>query len=164
MAAFTESFELENSPDGKTITVRDTSNYADSDEVYTAASFTRAVEIRNSLDVLVATVEMGADLEKTFTITSDLWAKAKFTWSGIGAISGVDYEKELIYPLDRISKNMFLKELSENGCSCSNKNNYEAMINADLFFTGMEFAAPAGEGIRWQSYANTAYKFLDSIR
>lgn len=163
MAAFTPLFEITYSYDGKTITVNDLSDYTTNDEAYTLADFIRTVVIQNASGDVVQTLEMGDELTKDFTITSDLWADTTLVLTGVDSVG--DYSVNLIYPLDRIAKNMFLEELGENGCSgCGSKKNAEAMANADLFLFGMEIAAPAGEGIRWQSYANTTYSFLDSLK
>lgn len=161
MSAFTQTFDVQQSADGKTGTVTDTSNYAGSDQGYTPADFTRTVTIRNALGVTVQTFVLDG-LTKTFSLTADLWTDAVISWQGKGAFENVLLEKNLVFPLARITQNMFLRELAENGC-CGSKKSQEAMINADLFFTGMEFTAPAGEGIRWQSYSNTAYRFLDTL-
>lgn len=162
MANFEASFSITSSADGKLLTVSDTSAYIVNDQGLTIADFlSRIVTILDSAGTLVATIDLGTELTVTYVIEADIWANATLTLTGLDLVA--TYTKNLIFPFDRITKNLYREVLAENGCGCTNKQADYALMKGDIFFRGVEIAAPAGEGIEWQSNLDSAYKFLDAV-
>jgi hypothetical protein len=77
MAIFSASFTVAQSPDCKTITLTDTSNYADNESSITISSFstgTRQFIIKDSNGLVVETIDLLiAEFEGVYEITVDAW-------------------------------------------------------------------------------------------
>lgn len=77
MAIFSASFTVAQSPDCKTITLTDTSNYADNESGITISSFstgTRQFIVKDSNGLTVETIDLAIDeFSGTYTITQDAW-------------------------------------------------------------------------------------------
>ena len=160
---FAASFTITSIADGKLLTVSDTSNYITNDQAIVLASFSsRVVPIYNAAGVLITTINFGATaLTATYVLAADLWADATMTLTGISPVA--NYTKHLIFPFDRITKNLYREALAGNSAVCTNRNVDYALMKADIFFRGAEIAAPAGEGVEWQTNINSAYAFLNEV-
>lgn len=158
MAAFAASFEILQSSDGLTLTINDTSNYTVNDEDYVIADFlSREVLLLDAYGDEITTIDLGSLLTADYAITRDTWVNGTLNLTGVDPVP--DYTKNLLFPFDRITKNLY-RALLKNGC-CSNILNEQALSAADRFFRGSEISAISGDGPGFQSDIDAAYAYLN---
>lgn len=162
MATFAQNFTITQSSDGLTGTVEDTSNYDDNDEGIVVSDFSsRTVLILDWAGEPYTTVTFeDDDLEATFDIDDEnLWADATMSWTGIDPVG--DYEKELKFPLGRVTENDFGNVL-RLGC-CSDAVAQNALSNATNYLQDAGYAEISGNASRWMADYNAARRYLQQV-
>ena len=160
MAIFAAAFSLTQSSEGLTLAFTDTSNYNTSDPVITLADFSsRQLVLLDSSGSSIETIALGSNLSANIDITSDIWVNATLNLTGISPVG--NYTKNLLFPFDRITKNLYRKAL-KGGC-CSNPLVDNALSEADLFFRGAGISAISGDGPGWQDDISSAYAYLIAL-
>lgn len=160
MAIFAASFTLVQSSDGLTLSFADTSNYITNDQGYVVGSFSsRQLVLLDGNGAAIETVSLGTDLTAEINITADVWVNATLNLTGINPVP--NYTKNLLFPFDRITKNLYRKAL-KGGC-CGNPLVDNALSEADRFFRGAEISAPSGDGPGWTADINAAYGYLNAL-
>lgn len=158
MAAFAANFLITQSSDGLTLNIVDSSNYVTNDEEIVLADFSaREIVLLDAYGEEITTIDLGSDLSATYDIESDTWVNATLNLTGIDPIG--DYTKNLLFPFDRITKNLY-RTLLKAGC-CANSITEKALSAADRFFRGAEISAPSADAPGWQADINAAYAYLN---
>lgn len=156
MAAFAPNATGSQSADGFTATFTDESPYGigNNDENYVITDFVRAFILTDAFGNTLATLPLtGTNLSVNYPLTKDLWISAD-----LALIGPQDYDKIIILPFDRITKNAY-RVLLQQGC-CVNKKIDQRLDGADKFLLGAAIEAPTGLGAGFQSDIDNAYAFL----
>ena len=160
MSVFAANFTMVQSSDGLTLSFADTSNYITNDQGYLVGSFSsRQLVLLDANGAAITTINLGASLTADYAITADVWVNATLNLTGINPVP--NYTKNLLFPFDRITKNLYRKAL-KGGC-CGNPLVDNALSEADRFFRGAETSAPSGDGPGWQDDINSAFAYLNAL-
>lgn len=160
MAAFAASATGSQDSTGRILTLTDTSNYTTNDEGYIISDFTtRQFVLYDAYGEEIETLDLGAELEVEYDIPlgPDPYIQAVLILAGVG-----DYTDTIDLPLDRITQNLY-RNLLKKGC-CTSQSVENALMHADMFFTGSEFEAPLEGGAPgFQADINAAYAYLNAV-
>lgn len=144
------SFTAQESSDGKTITLTDTTSPVISGAV-------RSFILTDYLGAPLATLPLATGvLTATYSITGPTWINVRFLNSGS---SPFDITER--FGFSQIYKNLYGDSLVKTGdCGCSGKG--IEWCDIDAYDRGADYALPIGDAVRWQNDINAAYTLLQS--
>lgn len=142
MAAFTPSVSLQQSADGATVIITDTSNYSSNSDGVTLLNIVSRVDtIQDGLGNVIQTVTFGSGLlTATITITKDYYAVNNLTFTIAGGATRTAVDNTLLPNF----YNNAAREVSRSLRSCNNCNLYTSAVKADLAYSEAQTAALFG--------------------
>ncbi len=161
MPVFALSVSAQQSPDGKTVTINDDSNWGvgNNDSNYTTAMFTRELILTDAEDNPIIIIPLGIG------ILSAIYNVPEKTnpWLNIdlSVVGPVTLDKTVKLPAQRYFELAYIDSIKENcGCSCLGD---VIGCEIDAFVTGSLFAIPIGDSVNYQADIDAAYKLLTSV-
>lgn len=159
MAAFAATGTAQQSADGTTLVLLDTSDYAGNTENYTRADFVRTWVLTNALGVEIDEIPVESDDTAEYTIETDEWINATLTLTGVGAVP--DFTKLVIPKINRFTVIKYQKSMSKGCCQSAAK--MVALNKANSFLREADYAFPIAAASRYNQAITDANIYLDQI-
>lgn len=158
MAAYTPAFTAEESEDGLTITLTDTSNWADNDENYNKLDFTRSFILKDANNNILTTLTLVGGVDTTtYTLTKPTWLTIQYSAVGV-----VTYNLVQKYGFLRI----YINRLQENLIELGSKRDLTKITNLNTstsFYLGAIGVEPVGNSAGWQIDMDIAMIYLGKV-
>lgn len=158
MAAYTPAFTAEESEDGLTITLTDTSNWANNDENYDKLDFTRSFILKDANNNTITTLTLVGGVDTiTYTLTKPTWLTIQLSVVGV-----VTYNLVQKYGFLRI----YINRLQENLIELGSKRDLTKITNLNTstsFYLGAMGVEPVGNSAGWQRDMDIAMIYLGKI-
>lgn len=153
--AVVPSISFEQSSDGKTLTLIDTSDYSTGN----INSYSRAVELWSGINgtgtLLYSLPFTGTNLQVTQQLTSDRYFSAKLKFTGSPAVAPA-YAN---FTTQQFEQNLLNERLAKD-CGCSKGSGCDKSFNGFLYMYSAQVATLAGNSALANSFINASFKWL----